>query len=93
MAQFYSYPLGTVSSLEWKPIRLTACSNGMVFRSSTEIKPYGLYILFWAMSLRTENIPSDGFSGFKSFPIICSLYFYRVRKVSRVQMRPFKVYV
>ena len=34
--------LGTVPSPEWKPNRLTVCSNGMVFRSSTEIKPYGL---------------------------------------------------
>ena len=34
--------LGSIPSSEWKPNRLTVCSNGMVFRSSTEIKQYGL---------------------------------------------------
>ena len=37
-----NFSLGTIPSPEWKPNRLTVCSNGMVFRSSNEIKPYGL---------------------------------------------------
>ena len=48
--------LGTVPSLEWKPIRLTVCSNGMVFRSSTEIKPYGLYIFCFKLGLPERKI-------------------------------------
>ena len=62
------FPVPNGSQTVWRFAR-TEWSSVRVMRSVR--MTYN--ILLWARSPRTENIPSDGFSGFKSDPIINSM--------------------